>query len=100
MRDAQRRHAFQGVRFGPGFHPGTKERLGGICGGSRDELVSRLTERTIGTESDRLEADAQVLVVDNFVGPAVLGGGVGVGAGSTYLTEIQPLEELELLVCL
>ena len=74
------------MRFGPGFHPGTKERLGGICGGFCDELVSRLTERTIRTESDRLEADAQVLVVDNFVGPAVLGGGVCVGAGSTYLT--------------
>ena len=59
------------MRFGPGCHPGTKERLRGICGGFSDELVSRLTECTIRTESDRLEADAQVLVVDNFVGPAV-----------------------------
>ena len=74
------------MRFGPGFHPGTKERLRGICGGFGDELVSRLTERTIRTESDRLEADAKPLVLDDLVGPAFLGGGVGVGAGSTYLT--------------
>ena len=74
------------MRLGPGSHPGAEEGLGGVCSGFSDELVSRLTERTIRTESDRLEADAQVLVVDNLVGPAVLGGGVGVGAGSTYLT--------------
>ena len=40
--------------------------MGGVCSGFSDELVSRLTERTIRTESDRLEADAQVLVVDSI----------------------------------
>ena len=73
------------MRLGPGSHPGAEEGLGGVCSGFSDELVSRLTERTIRTKSDCLEADAQVLVADDLVGPAVLGGGVGVGAGSTYL---------------
>ena len=71
------------MRLGPGSHPRAEEGLGGVRSGGSNELVSRLTERTIRTKSDCLEADAQVLVADDLVGPAVLGGGVGVGAGST-----------------
>ena len=76
------------MRLGPGSHPRAEEGLWGVCSGGSNELVSRLTERTIRTESDRLEADAKPLVLDDLVGPAVLGGGVGVGAGSTYLAAI------------
>ena len=43
------------MRLGPGSHPGAEEGLGGVCSGFSDELVSRLTERTIRTESDRLD---------------------------------------------
>ena len=66
------------MRLGPGSHPRAEEGLGGVRSGGSNELVSRLTERTIRTKSDCLEADAQVLVADDLVGPAVLGGGVGV----------------------
>ena len=72
--------------FGTRPNPRVEERLLGVSGGRGDELVSRLTEGSIRTEGDRLEADAEILVLDDLVGAAVLGGGVGVGSSSTNLT--------------
>ena len=37
-----------------------------MLAGSGDELVSRLTEGSIRTEGDRLEADAELLVLDDY----------------------------------
>ena len=73
------------MRFGTRLNPRVEERLRGVSGGSGDELVGRLTEGSIRTEGDCLEADAELLVLDDLVGAAVLGGGVGVGSGSTNL---------------
>ena len=49
------------MRFGTRPNPRVEERLRGVSGGSGDELVSRLTEGSIRTEGDRLEADAELL---------------------------------------
>ena len=38
------------MRLGPGSHPRAEEGLGGVRSGGSNELVSRLTERTIRTE--------------------------------------------------
>ena len=61
------------MRLGPGSHPRAEEGLGGVRSGDSNELVSRLTERTIRTKSDCLEADAQVLVADDLA-PLFSGG--------------------------
>ena len=37
------------MRLGPGSHPRAEEGLGGVRSGDSNELVSRLTERTIRT---------------------------------------------------
>ena len=65
--------------------PRAKERLRRVSSSGGNEFVSRLTEGPVRTESDRPKADAEPLVLDDLVGAAVLGGGVGVGSGSTNL---------------
>ena len=60
------------MRFGTRLNPRVEERLRGVSGGSGDELVGRLTEDSIRTEGDCLEADAELLVLDDLVGAAVL----------------------------
>ena len=50
--------------FGTRPNPRVEERLRGVSGGSGDELVSRLTEGPVRTESDRPKADAEPLVLD------------------------------------
>ena len=74
------------MRLGAGRDPRVEERLRGVSGSCGNELVGRLTKRTVRTEGDRAEAYVEPLLVDDLVGPAVLGGGVGVGARSTNLT--------------
>ena len=48
--------------------------------------MGRLTKRSIRTKGDCLEVNVEFLVVDDFLGPAVLVVGVAIGASSTYLT--------------
>ena len=74
------------MRLGTRLDPRAKERLRRVSSSGGNEFVSGLTEGPVRTESDRPKADAEPLVLDDLVGAAVLGGGVGVGAGSTYLT--------------
>ena len=83
------------MRLGTRLDPRAKERLRRVSSSGGNEFVSRLTEGPVRTESDRPKADAEPLVLDDLVGAAVLGGGVGVGSGSTNLTRqgSQPLRE-------
>ena len=48
--------------------------------------MGRLTKRSIRTKGDCLEVNVEFLVVDDFLGPAVLVVGVAIGASSTFLT--------------
>ena len=74
------------MRLGTWLDPRAKERLRRVSSSGGDEFVSRLTEGPIRTKSDRPKADVESLVLDDLVGAVVLGGGVGVGSGSTNLT--------------
>ena len=56
------------MRFGTRLNPRVEERLRGVSGGSGDELVGRLTEGSIRTEGDCLEADAELLVLSRVHG--------------------------------
>ena len=72
------------MRLGTRLDPRAKERLRRVSSSGGDEFVGRLTKGPVRTESDRPKADAEPLVHDDLIGPAVLGGGVRVGAGSKY----------------
>ena len=74
------------MRLGTRLDPRAKERLRRVSSSGGDEFVGRLTEGPVRTKSDRPKADVESLVLDDLVGAAVLGGGVGVGSGSTNLT--------------
>ena len=69
------------MRLGTRLDPRAEERLRRVSSSGGDEFVSRLTEGPVRTESDRPKADVESLVLDDLVGAAVLGGGVGVGSG-------------------
>ena len=57
-----------------------------VSGGGCDEFVGGLTKRTVRTKGNRLEADAEALLLNDFVRVTlVLGSGVGIGAISTHL---------------
>ena len=73
------------MRLGTRLDPRAEEGRRGISGGGSNKLVGGLTEGSIRTKGDRAKADGEPLVLDDLVGAAILGGGVGVGAGSTYL---------------
>ena len=73
------------MRLGTRLDPRAKERLRRV---SSSEFVSRLTEGPVRTESDRPKADVEPLVLDNLVGAAVFGGGVGVGVSGACLRRI------------
>ena len=74
------------MRLGTRLDPRAKERLRRVSSSGGDEFVGRLTKGPVRTESDRPKADVESLVLDDLVGAAVLGGGVGVGTSSTNLT--------------
>ena len=65
------------MRLGTRLDPRAEERLRRVGSSGGDEFVSRLTEGPVRTESDRPKADVESLVLDDLVGVAVLGGGVG-----------------------
>ena len=68
------------MRLGTRLDPRAKERLRRVSSSGGDEFVGRLTEGPVRTKSDRSKADVESLVLDDLVGAAVLGGGVGVGS--------------------
>ena len=73
------------MSLGTRLDPRAEERLRRVSSSGGDEFVSRLTEGPVRTESDRPKTDVEPLVLDDLVGAAVLGGGVGVGSGSCLL---------------
>ena len=82
------------MRLGTGLDPRAEERLRRVSSSGGDEFVSRLTEGPVRTESDRPKADVEPLVLDDLVGAAVLGGGVGATVCEARLnmeTEVSPV---------
>ena len=51
------------MRLGAGRDPRVEERLRGVSGSCGNELVGRLTKRTVRTEGDRAEAYVEPLLV-------------------------------------
>ena len=79
------------MRLGTRLDPRAEERLRRVSSSGGDEFVSRLTEGPVRTESDRPKADVEPLVLDDLVGAAVLGGGVGVGSGDPSTSVGRPI---------
>ena len=73
------------MRLGTRLDPRAEERLRRVSSSGGDEFVGRLTEGPVRTKSDRSKADVESLVLDDLVGAAVLGGGVGDERSETSL---------------
>ena len=67
-------------------HPRAKHWARGVSSGGFDEAVGGLPKSTICPKGDRLETNVKLFAFDDRMSPAVLGGGVRIGAGSTNLT--------------
>ena len=62
-------------------HPRAVHWARGVSCGGCDELVRCRTKRTVRTEGNSLEANVEVLLLDDLVRAAILGGSVRISAG-------------------